>query len=396
LTVYSSFERAGQMPIPARFDNLPGDAIRVGELKEARRAAIRQGRNMVLYSLLLIILSTALSCAVLDMFYGISMSAWFSSTASLTLQSAVDVSSTLISLSVPAVSISGKLMVSSTNGFVLDSTKPLAVPNSHVAIGRDTARYALDLNGTANIDGDLKVQGQFHPSYLNITDSTIYMGDTSTKSHYYKPNNLSFARLVVSDLEFDSSYLDIIDTANVAGVTFNDGDISVPGQLTAEGVLQADGNAVFSGGKHDYLYLCYLVVTYIGAYCCCVGITASGQIKFLDVMLGYNGLALAGGLLVTTGSCASSRCCCRQTFSGVHCRRHCLKYGFERGWKCTNHWDYHPNRFNFSQQIAGTLNSDVSRVYAQFDLYYNRLPVHAPSRALYLWQAILQLKMISL
>jgi hypothetical protein len=242
------------MPAPARFDNLAGDAIRLGELKAERRAFMKRAVGFILYSVLIVVLGAGLSCVVLDMFYGISMSAFFSTSGILTLQTVLGISSSAVSISLPSASTLS-IEPSSQGGIVLSTSSGLGI-NSDVTIGDSSATYDFDVSGNGNINGDLLVAGTLHPTHMNLTYSTIYIGNSTSKTRYIKPLNFSFARLIVSDLEFDSSYLNIVDSADVAGVHIDDTSVFVPQTLSVSGLITASSGmqssstiSIFSGGQ---------------------------------------------------------------------------------------------------------------------------------------------------
>ena len=215
------------IPPPSRFDDLMGDAIRLGEYRTARKKTIKQVCSIISYSLLIIILATALTLALLSMLYGISMTALFSSTAGLSLQSILVLAPGSVSITLPSsepmsmspssigeafgMNIDGQLSISSTEGFAFESQKQFSIRSSRVAVGRSSARYALDINGTSKIDGDLHINGTITPKLIDLTQSTIVLGNTTSDMlHNSSGFSLAIANLRVNEIEFNSAYLNIL------------------------------------------------------------------------------------------------------------------------------------------------------------------------------------------
>lgn len=240
----------GPMPAPARFDDLAGDAIRLGELKAERIQSMRRIFYILLYTLVIVILAGAVCCVILDMLYGISVSSFFSSAGVLSLGGVLGISSSSVSLSFPAASTM-TLTASDGGGIAISSS-------AGVEIGSD-----VSVGGDMVMAGDVAIGGTLRPERMNLTYSTIYITN-STKRRSIQPLNFSFARLVVSDLEFDSSYLNIIGSADVVGVLIDSTDVTMPQALGVNGLITAYGGlqsyatlSIYAGGAIPVPFLCH-------------------------------------------------------------------------------------------------------------------------------------------
>ena len=266
------------VPPPSRFDDLMGDAIRLGEYRAGRKKAVKQGCAILSYSVFIIIVATALTLALLSILYGISMTAFFSSNAGLSLQSILVLSPSFVSMTLPSsepmtlspsspggalgVDVDGQLILSSSDGFSFESQKQFVIPTSKVAVGRSFARYALDINGSSQFDGDVRISGAVIPELIDLTQATVILGNTtSSMLHNSSEFSLAIANLRVNQIEFNNAYLNILTGADVVGTTFTTDGVIIPGQLSTSSVIQAQAGILCSNG---------LTVSTGGMLLCCL------------------------------------------------------------------------------------------------------------------------------